>query len=62
MIMQDLLEPPTTGCIQFKLLEDENKTLRWLLRFIRKKYERERGFQICTKFESMFEGRYCRIL
>ena len=56
MIMQDLLEPPTPGCIQFKLLENENKTLRWLLRYIRKKYERERGFPICTKFESMFDG------
>ena len=34
MVMQDLLEPPTPGCIQFKLLKDENKTLKWLLRHI----------------------------
>ena len=46
----------TPGCIKFKLLEDENKTLRWLLRFIRKKYERERGFPTYTKFESVFDG------
>ena len=56
LVMQELLEPPTPGCIQFKLLEDENKTLEWLLRHIRKEFERERGFPICTKFESMFDG------
>ena len=56
MVMQGLLEPSTTKCIQFKLLEDENKTLKWLLRHFRKKYERERGLPIRTKFESMFYG------
>ena len=30
-IMDAITEPQMPGCIQFKLLEQENKTLRWLL-------------------------------
>ena len=55
-IMDALTEPQTPGCIQFKLLEQENKTLRWLLNHTVKVYERERGAPNCRKFESMFDG------
>ena len=55
-IMDIITEPQTPGCIQFKLLEQENKTLKWLLNHSIKELERLRGAPFCTKFESMFDG------
>ena len=56
LVMHELLKPQTPDCIQFKLLEDKNKTLRFLLKHSVKAYERARGAPICRKFESMFDG------
>ena len=51
--MQELLEPPTPGCIQYKLLEDENKTLRSLLKYHVKALAKEKGISRIRKFESL---------
>ena len=53
MVMQELLEPPTPGCVQYKLLEDETKTLRSLLKYHVKALARAKGISKIRKFESM---------
>ena len=51
--MQEVEEPPTPGSIQRKLLEDENKTLRYLLKKQVKALARASGLSRIRKFESL---------
>ena len=53
LIMQEVEEPPTPGSIQYKLLEDENKTLRQLLKQQVKALARATGLSRIRKFESL---------
>ena len=51
--MQEVEEPPTPGFIQYKLLEDENKTFRYLLKIQVKTSARASGLSRIRKFESL---------
>ena len=53
LIMQEVEEPPTPGSIQYKLLKDENKTLRYLLKKQVKALARASGLSRIRKFESL---------
>ena len=53
LIMQEVEEPPTPGSIQYKLLGDENKTLRYLLKKQVKALARATGLSRIRKFESL---------
>ena len=53
LIMQEVEEPPTPGSIQYKLLEDENQTLRYLLKKQVKALARATGLSRIRKFESL---------
>ena len=53
LIMQEVEEPPTHGSIQYILLEDENKTLRKLLKTQVKALARATGLSRIRKFESL---------
>ena len=53
LIMQEVEEPPTPGSIQYKLLENENKTLRHLLKNQVKALARTTGLSRIRKFESL---------
>ena len=53
LVMQAVEEPPTHGSIQYKLLEDENKTLRYLLKKQVKALARASGLSRIRKFESL---------
>ena len=53
LVMQEVLDPPTPGCIQYKLLEEENKTLRYLLTKQGKALARANGLSRVRKFESL---------
>ena len=50
LIMQEVEEPPTPGSIQYKLLEDENKTLRNLLKKQVKALARASGLSRIRKY------------
>ena len=56
LVMQEVEEPPTPGSIQYKLLEDENKTLRYLLKKQVKALARANGLSRIRKFESIIDG------
>ena len=56
LVMRELLKPQTPGCIQYKLLEDDNELLKSLLKHFVKESDRNRGGPLCRKFESMFDG------
>ena len=53
LVMQEVEDPPTPGSIQYKLLEDENKTLRYLLKKQVKALARASGLSRIRKFESL---------
>ena len=53
LVMQEVEEPPTPGSIQYKLLEDENKTLRYLLKKQVKALARASCLSRIRKFESL---------
>ena len=52
-VMQEVEEPPTPGSIQYKLLKDENKTLRYLLKKQVKALARASGLSRIRKYESL---------
>ena len=51
-----IAETTNTWMHSIQVLEQENKTLKWLLNHFVKAYEREGGAPICRKFELMFDG------
>ena len=53
LVMQEVEDPPTPGSIQYKLLEDDNKTLRYLLKKQVKALARTSGLSRIRKFESL---------
>ena len=53
LIMQEVEEPPTPGSIQYKLLEDEKKTIKHLLKNQVKALARATGLSRIRKFESL---------